>query len=168
MKQSDDKWLVWCDLNAESNALHKAIENSVEVVGSDSPDYKARTAIDFADGDTRILVSKASIFGFGMNFQSCHNMIFCGISDSYESFYQAIRRCWRYGQDHDVNVHIIISEAEMNVLDNIKRKQADMDKLQNNMVSLMRDTTMSEIKHTTRITTDYKPKERMEMPSWMC
>ena len=168
VKQSDDKWLVWCDLNAESNALHKAIEGSVEVVGSDSPDYKARTAIDFADGDTRILVSKASIFGFGMNFQSCHNMIFCGISDSYESFYQAIRRCWRYGQDHDVNVHIIISEAEMNVLDNIKRKQADMDKLQNNMVSLMRDTTMSEIKHTTRITTDYKPKERMEMPSWMC
>ena len=168
VKQSDDKWLVWCDLNAESNALHKAIENSVEVVGSDSPDYKARMAIDFADGDTRILVSKASIFGFGMNFQSCHNMIFCGISDSYESFYQAIRRCWRYGQDHDVNVHIIISEAEMNVLDNIKRKQADMDKLQNNMVSLMRDTTMSEIKHTTRITTDYKPKERMEMPSWMC
>ena len=168
VKQSDDKWLVWCDLNAESNALHKAIKNSVEVVGSDSPDYKARTAIDFADGDTRILVSKASIFGFGMNFQSCHNMIFCGISDSYESFYQAIRRCWRYGQDHDVNVHIIISEAEMNVLDNIKRKQADMDKLQNNMVSLMRDTTMSEIKHTTRITTDYKPKERMEMPSWMC
>lgn len=103
-----------------------------------------------------------------MNFQSCHNMIFCGISDSYESFYQAIRRCWRYGQNQDVNVHIIISEAEMNVLDNIKRKQADMDKLQNNMVSLMRDTTMSEIKHTTRITTDYKPKEEMEIPSWMC
>lgn len=168
VSQSEDKWLVWCDLNAESNALHKAIEGSIEVVGSDSPDYKARTAIDFADGDTRILISKASIFGFGMNFQSCHNMIFCGISDSYESFYQAIRRCWRYGQNQDVNVHIIISEAEMNVLDNIKRKQADMDKLQNNMVSLMRDTTMSEIKHTTRITTDYKPKEEMEIPSWMC
>jgi superfamily II DNA or RNA helicase len=166
-QSNDDKWLVWCDLNAESNALHKAISDSQEVVGSDAPDYKAKTAIDFASGDIRVLVSKASIFGFGMNFQNCHNMIFCGISDSYEQFYQAIRRCWRYGQKHDVNVHIIISEAEMNVLENIKRKQADMEKMQNNMVALMRDVTMSEIKHTTRITTDYKPKERMDMPSWM-
>lgn len=166
-QQSDDKWLVWCDLNAESNALHNAIAGSVEVVGSDRPEFKARTAMDFADGDIRILVSKASIFGFGMNFQSCHNMIFCGISDSYEQFYQAIRRCWRYGQEHDVNVHIIISEAEMNVLENIKRKQEDMEIMQSNMVSLMRDVTMSEIRHTTRITTDYIPKNKMEVPSWM-
>lgn len=161
------RWLVWCDLNAESSALHKAIQGSVEVVGADKPEFKAQTAMDFIDGNIRVLVSKASIFGFGMNFQSCHNMIFCGISDSYEQFYQAIRRCWRYGQDHDVDVHIIISEAEMNVLDNIKRKQADMETMQNNMVALMHDVTMSEIKHTTRITTDYKPKQEMEMPTWM-
>ena len=102
-----------------------------------------------------------------MNFQNCHNMIFCGISDSYEQFYQAVRRCWRYGQDKPVNVHIIISEAEMNVLDNIKRKQSDMDTMQNNMVALMRDVTMSEIKRTTRITTDYKPSKRMEIPAWI-
>ena len=114
-----------------------------------------------------MIVSKPSIYGFGMNFQNCHNMIFCGISDSYEQFYQAVRRCWRYGQDKPVNVHIIISEAEMNVLDNIKRKQADMDTMQNNMVSLMRDVTMSEIKKTTRITTDYKPNKRMEIPAWI-
>ena len=94
-------------------------------------------------------------------------MIFCGISDSYEQFYQAVRRCWRYGQKEPVSVHIIISEAEMNVLENIKRKQSDMDRMQNNMVALMRDVTMNEIRHTTRITTDYKPKERMTMPSWM-
>ena len=94
-------------------------------------------------------------------------MIFCGISDSYEQFYQATRRCWRYGQEHDVNVHIIISEAEMNVLENIKKKQALMDAMQNNMVSLMKDVTMSEIKHTTRITTEYKPKEKMEIPLWI-
>ena len=166
-QQSDDKWLVWCDLNAESNALHAAIDGSVEVVGSDKPEFKAQTAMDFADGDIRILVSKASIFGFGMNFQNCHNMIFCGISDSYEQFYQAIRRCWRYGQKHCVDVHIIISEAEMNVLENVKRKQADMETMQNNMVMLMRDVTMSEIKHTTRITADYTPKNKMEVPAWM-
>lgn len=163
----ENKWLVWCDYNAESDLLHKTITNSVEVVGSDSPAYKAETAINFADGYISCLVSKPSIYGFGMNFQTCHNMIFCGISDSHEQFYQAVRRCWRYGQDNAVNVHIIISEAEMNVLDNIKRKQSQMEEMQNNMVALMKDVTMSEIKHTTRITEEYKPTERMELPEWI-
>lgn len=166
-ESSADQWLVWCDFNAESNALAKAIDSSVEVVGADSPDYKAETAIRFADGQIHALISKPSIYGFGMNFQNCHNMIFCGISDSYEQFYQAVRRCWRFGQENDVNVHIIISEAEMNVLENIKRKQAQMDTMQNNMVALMRDVTMSEIKHTTRITTEYKPQQKMELPAWI-
>lgn len=165
--ENGDQWIVWCDYNVESNALRNAITDSVEVVGSDAPAYKAESAIKFSDGDIRVIVSKPSIYGFGMNFQNCHNMIFCGISDSYEQFYQAVRRCWRYGQDKPVNVHIIISEAEMNVLDNIKRKQADMDTMQNNMVALMRDVTMSEIKRTTRITTDYKPNKKMEIPAWI-
>ena len=94
-------------------------------------------------------------------------MIFCGISDSHEQFYQAVRRCWRYGQNKTVYVHIIISEAELNVLENIKRKQAQMDEMQNNMVALMKDVTMSEIKHTTRITEEYLPTERMELPEWI-
>ena len=121
----------------------------------------------FADGEIKALVSKPSIYGFGMNFQSCHNMIFCGISDSYEQFYQAVRRCWRYGQQNDVNVHIITSERELNVLENIEKKQAQMDEMQNNMVSLMHDVTMSEIKHTTRITTEYKPVEELEFARWI-
>ena len=164
---SPEQWLIWCDFNAESKALKEAIKDSVEVVGSDNPDYKAQAALDFADGKIHALVSKASIYGFGMNFQTCHNMIFCGISDSYEMFYQAVRRCWRYGQEHDVNVYIAISEAELNVLDNIKRKQAQMDKMQDNMVSLMHDVTMSEIRHTTRITDTYDPEERMVIPEWI-
>ncbi|MBR3280133.1 MAG: helicase [Lachnospiraceae bacterium] len=162
-----ETWLVWCDYNAESSALHKSINDSVEVVGSDSPEYKAEMAIEFADGKIHALVSKPSIYGFGMNFQNCHNMIFCGISDSYEQFYQAIRRCWRFGQQSPVSVHIIISEAEMNVLENIKRKQMQMEKMQSNMIALMHDVTMSEIKHTTRITTEYRPHERMELPEWI-
>jgi hypothetical protein len=164
---SDESWIVWCDYNAESTALAHAIPESVEVVGSDTPEYKAQTALDFADGKIKALVSKASIYGFGMNFQNCHNMIFCGISDSYEQFYQAVRRCWRYGQDHDVNVYIITSEKEMNVLDNIERKQALMDTMQNNMIALMHDVTMSEIKHTTRITTEYNPKIELKIAKWI-
>lgn len=163
VESSSDNWLVWCDYNSESESLHKAIPESVEVQGKDSPEYKAQTALSFAEGDIKALISKPSIYGFGMNFQNCHEVIFCGISDSYEQFYQAVRRCWRYGQNHAVNVHIILSEAEMNVLDNIKQKQAQMDELQEHMVALMRDVTMSEIKHTTRITTDYKPNKELKL-----
>lgn len=162
VENSADSWLVWCDYNIESETLHKSIEGSVEVKGKDSPEYKAQTATDFVNGNIKALVSKPSIYGFGMNFQNCHEIIFCGISDSYEQFYQAVRRCWRYGQTQPVNVHIILSEAELNILDNIKQKQSQMDELQENMVSLMRDVTMSEIKHTTRITTDYKPSQELQ------
>lgn len=160
---SSDSWLIWCDYNIESESLHRIIPESVEVQGKDSPEYKAKTAIDFADGKIKALISKPSIYGFGMNFQNCHEVVFCGLSDSYEQFYQAVRRCWRYGQKDAVNVHIIMSEAELNILDNIKNKQAQMDQLQENMVKLMRDVTMSEIRHTTRITTDYKPSKEFTL-----
>lgn len=163
VEKSDDTWLIWCDYNLESEVLHQSIDDSVEVVGSDSPDYKAETALKFADGEIKALVSKPSIYGFGMNFQNCHNIVFCGISDSYEQFYQAIRRCWRYGQDHEVDVHIVLSESEKAVLDNIKRKQSQMDDLQESMVNLMHDVTMSEIKHTTRIVTEYVPEKEIEI-----
>lgn len=159
---SDDNWLVWCDYNIESESLRRAIPSSIEVKGADSPEFKAKTAIDFAEDKIKALISKPSIYGFGMNFQNCHEVIFCGLSDSYEQFYQAVRRCWRYGQKHPVNVHIIMSEAELNVLDNIKKKQAQMDTLQDNMVSLMHDVTMSEIKHTTRIVAEYIPQKEFK------
>ena len=162
----DSQWLLWCDYNDESSMLKRKTRNCVEVKGSDDPEFKARSSLDFADGRIHALVSKPSIFGFGSNFQSCHNMVFCGLSDSYERFYQAVRRCWRFGQEMPVNVYIILSEREMNVLDNIQRKQKQMDDMQKQMTALMKDITLSEIQHTTRITTTYKPSERMEVPAW--
>lgn len=166
LADNDDQWLLWCDYNDESDMLKRKTANSVEVKGSDEPEFKAKASMDFADGAIHALVSKPSIFGFGCNFQSCHNMVFCGLSDSYERFYQAVRRCWRFGQKKPVDVYIILSEREMNVLDNIQRKQRQMDEMQRQMTALMRDVTLSEIQHTTRITTDYRPAERMEIPSW--
>ena len=163
----ESQWLLWVDYNDESAMLHKKIDGSVEVKGSDDPEYKANASIDFASGKIRCLVSKPSIFGFGSNFQSCYNMIFCGLSDSYERFYQAVRRCWRFGQDHEVNVYIILSEKEMSILDNIKRKEKQMEEMQHQMTSLMKEVTLAEIQHTTRITTDYKPDEDMEVPAWI-
>lgn len=162
-----DQYLVWCDFNDESAALSKAIPESVEVVGSDSPQKKADAATDFADGKIRILVSKPSIYGFGMNWQNCHNIIFCGLSDSFEQFYQALRRCWRYGQDHAVNVYIIISDRELNILDNIKKKQRQMEEMQSGMIALMRDVTMREMKKTSRIIEEYRPAKKMEVPAWI-
>lgn len=162
----DSQWLLWCDYNDESSMLKRKTRNCVEVKGSDDPEFKARSSLDFADGRIHALVSKPSIFGFGSNFQSCHNMVFCGLSDSYERFYQAVRRCWRFGQEMPVNVYIILSEREMNVLYNIQRKQKQMDDMQKQMTALMKDITLSEIQHTTRITTTYKPSERMEVPAW--
>ncbi len=83
----------------------------------------------FQDGEFRVLITKAKIAGFGMNFQNAHNMVFVGLGDSWESYYQCIRREWRFGQEHPVNVHIILSEIEREIYENIMRKEA----LANNM-----------------------------------
>ncbi len=119
------QWLVWGDLNAETSAVAKAIKGAVEVRGPDDADDKERRLIDFAAGKIRVLVTKPSIAGWGMNFQRCSHMAFVGISDSFESQYQAIRRCWRFGQTQPVHVHRFLSDAERSVLENIERKEAD-------------------------------------------
>ena len=164
---NNEQWLVWVDFNDESETLKKLITDSVEIKGSDEPERKAQASIDFANGDIRVLVSKPSICGFGSNFQSCHNEIFCGISDSYERFYQAVRRCWRFGQKNEVNVYIILSEKEINMLNNIQKKQEQMDEMQHKMTELMREVTLAEIQHTTRITTSYEPTRELIIPTFL-
>lgn len=120
---SDEAWLIWCDLNDESKELKKLIPDAVEVTGSDTPEYKEKSMIGFANGDFRVLISKPSICGFGMNWQHCHNVIFLGLSHSYEKYYQAVRRVWRFGQAHDVNVYVITTNADGAILENIERKE---------------------------------------------
>jgi len=166
-ESNNDQWLLWVDYNDESALLHKKIDGSVEVKGSDTPEFKADMSIQFANGDIKCLVSKPSIFGMGLNYQQCHQQIFCGLSDSWERFYQAIRRCWRFGQENPVDVYIILSEKEISVLKNIENKQAQNDEMQKQMTALMKEVTLSEIKKTTRITTDYKPMKKFEMPSFL-
>jgi hypothetical protein len=145
-----EQWLIWCDLNNESKALTASIDGAVEVSGSDSDDHKRQAAIDFQDGKIRVLVSKPSIFGFGLNFQRCHNVAFVGLSHSYEAFYQAIRRCWRFGQQHPVNAHIIYDVAEGRVIDNIRRKEADSIAMAQSMVTIMKQSTMEQLKKIQR------------------
>ena len=96
-----------------------------------------------------------------MNWQNCNNMVFCGLSDSYEMFYQAIRRCYRFGQTKEVNVHVIISEAELNVLNNIQRKESDHQKMSENMIAIMKEIMQSNIKNTTYQKVEYSPSIQM-------
>ena len=102
-----------------------------------------------------------------MNWQNCNNIIFCGLSDSYERFYQAIRRCYRFGQMKEVNVYIVISEREETVLDNIKRKEKDSLKMSQNMVALTTDILKHEIKNTKREAITYNPIKEIIIPEWL-
>lgn len=121
---SSDPWLVWCDLNDESSALAKAIPDAIEVVGSDTPEHKEDAMLGFSEGRYRVIITKASIAGFGMNWQHCANVAFVGLSHSYEQYYQAVRRSWRFGQKRAVNVHVITSVADGSIVTNIERKEA--------------------------------------------
>lgn len=161
-----DQVLVWCELNEESAALAKAIPGAVEVTGSDDPETKASRMLGFAAGEIRALVSKPSICGFGMNFQRCARMVFVGASHSYEQTYQAIRRCWRFGQTRPVAVHVILAETDGAIVANFKRKQADAERLSREMVSRMRDTMRAEVLGAVREWNEYQPAETMKAPAW--
>lgn len=150
MSKPDESWLVWCDLNKESEALKKAIPGSVEVKGADDPDYKTSSLTGFARGEIKILISKPSIAGFGMNFQVCHNQVFTGLSDSFEQYYQAVRRSWRFGQKEQVKVYVITSEKEGAVVKNIKRKERDFETMLHGMISATQEITKKNIKETSR------------------
>lgn len=144
--EPDESWLLWCGLNAEADALAKALPDAVNVAGSWSPEEKAAAFLDFADGKIRYLITKPSIAAFGLNWQHCARMAFVGISDSFESYYQAIRRCYRYGQTRPVNVHIVVSALERQIVANVKRKEIEVAAMVANLVSSMRsaDTVREE------------------------
>jgi hypothetical protein len=115
--------VAWCNLNAESDQLAKMIPGAVEVQGSDSEEKKEESFIGFTSGDIRVLITKPSIAGFGMNWQHCAHMTFFP-SHSYEQYYQCTRRCWRFGQKNAVNVDMITTDGQSNVMRNMQRKSA--------------------------------------------
>lgn len=166
VNNSNEQWLVWCDLNDEANMLNNLIHGSKNVQGSDKPDYKVNTMSDFSNDELKCLITKAKIAGYGMNWQNCHNMIFVGLSDSFESYYQAVRRCWRFGQVHEVNGYIVISAKEGAVKANIERKQADNERFKEELIELTKDITTRELKATCRISTPYEPKTEIKLPNW--
>lgn len=166
-REPDAQWLVWCDLNDEADKLKDLIPCAKEIRGSDSPKVKENALAGFSMGFCRRLITKPSIAGFGLNWQSCHNMIFVGLSDSYEMMYQAIRRCLRFGQQNTVNVYIVTSEAEGAVRENIQHKEEQCKTMIKEMVSHTREILAEDVRATFRMTEPYTPTMAMTIPTWL-
>lgn len=166
--QDENQWLYWCNLNDESTALTKQIDGAVEVAGRHTPDQKTAAMLGFSEGKIKTLVTKPKIAGFGMNWQNCNNMAFVGLSHSYEALYQAVRRCWRFGQKKQVDAHIIIGEKEGNVLRSILRKERDMEVMHSNMILHMSTFSKQQIsapKNNNKA--EYSPTKKITMPNFL-
>lgn len=164
---ADGPVVVWCDLNAEGDALESAIPDAVQVSGADSDEDKERKLADFAEGRARVIVTKPSVAGFGLNWQHAHTVVYCGVTHSFEAFYQSVRRCYRFGQTLPVDVHVVTAETEGRILESLKRKQEDAAHMGDAMVRAMAEITKAEIKATGRTFTAYQPEMPIKFPNWI-
>jgi len=164
---ADRPFVWWCNLNSESEALAKAIPCAVELRGSDSDDAKEQKIAGFLDGSIRVLVTKSSIAGFGLNFQHCADTGFVGLNDSFEQVFQAVRRFWRFGQTKPVTAHFIAAETEGAVVANLRRKEADAERMAAAMVMHTADFSSAEVRGATRTVPDYNPTKPMELPGFL-
>ena len=150
------------DTDAEADALSDRIPGAIEVRGSMRPDVKEERIISFSTGQITRLITKSSICGWGLNWQHCARQAFVGMNFSWESYYQAVRRCWRFGQTRPVDVHIAMSETEVAIWDAITRKQADHDDMQKAMTESMKRAHQSALARAT-----YTPICNVSIPTWM-
>lgn len=166
-RDNGEPWLVWCDLNSESEALTRAIDGAVEVKGSDDPEDKEAAMVDFVEGRARVLVTKPSIAGYGLNLQHCARVAFVGLSNSFEAWYQAIRRTWRFGQTRPVECHLVLSDADGSVRSNLERKRLAAEEMAAEMLVGMADIQKSTVRALTRESDSYEPRVRMRLPGWL-
>ncbi|TXH49797.1 MAG: helicase [Desulfurellales bacterium] len=165
--ETNEQFIVWCELNPEASAATKLINGAVEVKGNDSPEEKADRLMAFARGDIRVLVTKPKIAAMGMNFQRSHRQIWVGATDSWEKFYQGIRRQQRFGQQNTVRVDVISSELDGIVLGNLQRKQADADKMADEISAVTMQYVRANVKSVSRNVSIYNPTKPMMIPSWL-
>lgn len=164
---SKEQWVIWCHRNEEGEKLEKLIAGSINIQGSDSIDFKEQTIDSFSDGKLRVLVTKPSISGFGMNWQHCQNTAFVGLSDSWEQYYQSIRRFWRFGQKKTVNVHVISAESEGAVVANIQRKEEQNKVMQTEMIEHMAESMKKEVFGLVSDRTEYNANVKFILPDWL-
>ena len=156
-----EPWIVWCETDYEADALMARLSGAVEVRGSMKADDKEERLAAFADGRVRVLVSKPSVCGWGLNWQHCARVAFIGLSFSYEAFYQAVRRCWRFGQTRPVKVHVAMADTERAIWEVVSRKAGDHDAMKEQMTLAMRRAA-NLVAHG-----DYQPRQPIRWPSFL-
>lgn len=168
-----EQWIVWTGRNDESTAMVEGVADALpgatvaEVVGADDADYKAEQLAAFAAGDVQVLVTKPSIAGAGLNFQTCARMVFVGLGDSYEQYYQAIRRCWRFGQGRPVDVHIVVSDAEAVIVQNVRAKESVARATTDGLIAAIAAENRRELYAGTSKGDSYEPTRTLTLPDWI-
>jgi len=133
VNNSTESFIIWIKQNEEGEELRKLIPDAVEVKGSDSPELKKARLLGFANNEFRVLITKTKIAQFGLNYQNCHNQIFASLDFSFEGLYQAIRRSYRFGQNHEVNIYLITTDTMENVIASIRKKEKQFKEMQEEM-----------------------------------
>lgn len=161
-------FILWCNSDYEADAIAEVLPEAVGVRGSESVEAKREKLSGFSQGHFRVIVTKPRIAGFGLNWQHCANMAFVGLSYSYEQFYQAICRSYRFGQTRPVNATVIVADSEVGVLDTIRRKRLDHQRMQLAMVDAMRDFEQENVRAAGRKSlTAYQSNASIKIPDWM-
>jgi hypothetical protein len=166
-RDPDKPWLIWCNLNSEADAIERLLPRSMQVAGRHDVELKVNRLLGFKEGQPPILISKPSLAGHGMNWQHCARMVFVGLTDSFEQVYQAIRRCWRFGQARPVDVYFIASELEGAVVANLRRKEVAFDAMLDAMSGHMRDLMRENVIGGRNASAAYNPQLPMKVPEWL-
>lgn len=166
-REPNEPWLVWCNLNSEADLIERMLPGALQVAGRHPVDTKVSRLMGFKEGAPLILISKPSLAGHGMNWQHCRKIAFVGLTDSFEQTYQAIRRCWRFGQTQPVDVYFVSSELEGAVVANLKRKEAAFDEMIDAMAGHMRDLQREQVLGGRVASDNYNPQKPMEVPQWL-
>lgn len=160
--EPNEAWLIWTDTDYDADAVTSILPDAIEVRGSMTPEMKEERLVAFSEGKIKILLTKPSVAGFGLNWQHCARMAFTGISFSFESYHQAVRRCWRFGQTRPVHVHVVMADTEKAIIDVITRKQDDFDEMGTAMRS-----AMSRAVNIQNARNPYMPKRKVALPSFI-
>lgn len=158
-----ESWILWCDTDYEDEALCAAVPGAVSVRGSHPPEHKERALLGFTDGTHRVLVTKSKLAGFGLNWQHCARVGFVGPTFSFEAYYQAIRRTWRFGQERPVRAHVVMASTELGVWDVMQRKAAEHERMRAHMfAAARRGLERSDDRHKA-----YDPQHEARLPAWL-
>lgn len=162
-----DQFCVWCNLNAEAESVAAKRPGMVNIRGGDSNEFKTDAMLNFASGKLAEIVTKPKIAGFGMNWQNCHNVVFLGLSDSYEQFYQAVRRFYRFGQKHAVHIWIVTADTEGAVVENIRRKEHEANAMYAEMLKYMNPENRISADFSAPQKSVYNPSRELELPPFL-